>query len=54
VFGVYEYSWGTAVRNEETGEWTNVFTCDGKAIVTEGLDVTVGAKGVVFNEKRHG
>jgi hypothetical protein len=51
LWGVYEFSWGTAVKNEVTGEWTNVFNPDGSEIVVEGLGVQVTEEGVIFNEQ---
>lgn len=49
MFGVYEFSWGTAVKNEETGEWTNICKPDGLDIVVEGLGVSVTEEGVIFS-----
>lgn len=49
TWGVYEFPWGTAVKNETTGEWTNVCKApDGEMIVTEGLNVVVDDEGVHF------
>ena len=49
-WGVFEFPWGTAVRNMDTGEWTQVFKVpDGEMLVVEGLDVTVNEEGVHFN-----
>jgi hypothetical protein len=49
MFGVYEFPWGTAVKNEETNEWTDVFKSpDGEQIVVEGLDVFIDDEGVHF------
>lgn len=49
TFGVYEFSWGTAVKNEETGEWTNICKSpDGEMMIVEGLDVEVTEEGVAF------
>jgi hypothetical protein len=49
MFGVYEFPWGTAVKNEDTHEWTNVLLApSGEMIVVEGLNVTVNDKGVFF------
>lgn len=49
MFGVYEFPWGTAVKNEQTGEWTNIFKSpDGEEITVEGLNVTVDDEGVHF------
>lgn len=51
TFGVYEFPWGTAVKNENTGEWTNVITApDGDMMIVEGLGVEVTNDGVIFNE----
>jgi hypothetical protein len=51
MFGVYEFPWGSAVKNEETGEWTNVFVSpDGEMMIVEGLDVQVTEEGVLFND----
>lgn len=49
TWGVYEFLWGTAVKNEITGEWTNIFKYpDGEMINTEGLNVLVDDEGVHF------
>ena len=49
LFGVYTFPWGSAVRNETTGEWTSVFTSpDGYMIVVEGLNVEIDHDGVHF------
>jgi hypothetical protein len=49
-WGVYEFPWGTAVRNEATGEWTTVIKSpDGEIINVDGLDVQVTDEGVVFD-----
>ena len=49
-WGVYEFSWGTAVKNEETGEWTNICKSpDGEMVIVDGLNVEVTEEGVILH-----
>lgn len=50
-WGVYEFPWGTAVKNETTGGWTNICKApDGEMIVVEGLNVEVTDEGVYVHD----
>lgn len=46
---VYEFPWGTAVRERRTGRWTHVFLSpDGQEIRVDGLDVALHDNGIEF------
>ena len=46
---VYEFSWGTAVREQRTGKWTNIFLKpDGQEIDVSCLNVELHENGIEF------
>lgn len=46
---VYEFSWGTAVKEKRTGKWQRVFLKpDGQEINVELLDVLLHDNGIEF------
>ncbi len=48
-WGVYEFYWGVAVKNEQTQKWTNVFLRpDGQEINVEHLPVILHENGIEF------
>lgn len=50
-WGVYEFYWGSAVRNERTKKWTNIFLRpDGQEINVEHLLVILHENGIEFVE----
>lgn len=52
AIGVYEFPWGTAVKNEIIGEWIHYYKASGREIlIVEGLDVDFTEEGVIINAK---
>ncbi len=47
-WGVYQFPWGTAVRNEFTGKWTNIILNDGQEVDTTGMNVIIHENGIEF------
>ena len=49
VYEVYEYFWGSAVRERRTGQWIVAFLKpDGREINLEGCSVIVHENGIEF------
>ena len=46
---VYEFSWGTAVKEQRTGKWTNIFLKpDGQEINVSLLNIELHENGIEF------
>ena len=46
---VYEFSWGTAVREQRTDKWTNIFLkSDGQEIDVSLLNIELHENGIEF------
>lgn len=48
-YGVYEYKWGSAIRERRTGKWIKIFLKpDAQEIDVENLNVEVHENGIEF------
>ena len=45
---VHEFPWGTAVREQRTGKWTNIFLPDGQEIDVSLMNVELHENGIEF------
>lgn len=50
IWEVYEFIWGTAVKERRTGKWYRIFLKpDGQEINIENIAVTLHKNGIEFN-----
>lgn len=48
-YAVYEFPWGTAVKEKRTGKWTNIFLKpDGQEIDVSLLNIELHENGIEF------
>ena len=48
-YAVYEFPWGTAVKEKRTGKWTNIFLRpDGQEIDVSNIEVILHDNGIEF------
>ena len=48
-YAVYEFPWGTAVKEKRTGKWTNTFLRpDGQEIDVSNIEVILHDNGIEF------
>ena len=48
-FEVYDFFWGTAVKEQRTGKWLYAYLCpDGREINLQGIDVEIHENGIEF------
>lgn len=54
-YAVYEFSWGTAVKEKRAGKWTNIFLKpDGQEIDVSNIEVVLHDNGIEFVGKGGG
>lgn len=52
MWGIYEFSWGSAVKNESNGQWTNLFLKpNSQEINVESIPVVLHENGIEFTKK---